>query len=78
MSGSTSDTGIDMILADLEPAIVRGQLNAAIKRLIQVFETTVELEGIQSGRRLIELVNLVSGERRRIVREVPLERRVST
>lgn len=69
---------VDKALEDLEPLVVRGQLNAALRRVVEVFEETVERDGIQSGRRLIELVNLVAGERRVKCLEVPVERRAAS
>ncbi|MCK5318174.1 MAG: hypothetical protein KAJ55_09675 [Anaerolineales bacterium] len=68
---------VDTMLEDLEPFIVRAQLNQAIRRLILVFEAGVRVDGVQSGRRLIELVNLVAGERRVKCLEVPVERRAA-
>ncbi len=67
---------VDKVLADLEPVIVRGQLNAALRRVVEVFEETVERDGIQAGRRLVELVHLVAGNRRVKCLEVEIDRRV--
>ena len=67
---------VDQVLEDLAPAVVRGQFNQAIRRLQGIFDTTVE-DDIQAARRLIELVYLVGGDRRKKALEVRVERRAS-
>lgn len=67
---------IETKLVELEDRIVRGQFNQAIRRLQEVFDTTVE-DDVQGARRLIELVYLVGGDRRKAVLEVRVERRAS-
>lgn len=69
------DMNVDELLVHLEPAIVAGQLNAALRRVVEVFDEVVERDGIQAGRRLVELVHLVAGNRRVVTIEVEIDRR---
>ena len=69
------DMNVDELLVHLEPAIVAGQLNAALRRVVEVFDEVVERDGIQAGRRLVELVHLVAGNRRIKTLQVQVDRR---
>ncbi len=73
---AADEATLDTRLAELEPVVLRGQLNAAIKRLEQVFDRTVARDGLQAGRRLVELIHLVGGDRRIKVLEPHPARRV--
>jgi len=55
---------VDALLVGLEPLVVRAQFKQAIQRLQRVFEETIEEDGLDSGRRLIELTHLLGGNRR--------------
>jgi len=66
---------IDALLVGLEPLVVRAQFKQALRRLQEVFEETIENDGIDSGRRLIELTHLLSGNRRFKHQSVNLDRR---
>ena len=68
---------VDQVLESTAPAIARGQMNQAIKRLWVIFDELLEENDIQGIRRFIELVYLVAGDRRKKVIEVRLERRSS-
>lgn len=70
-----SGRDVDELIADLEPVIVRGQLNGALRRVVELFEETVERDGIQAGRRVVELVHLIAGNRRIVCLEVEIDRR---
>jgi len=70
------ENGVDKLIEDLEPRIVRGQLNSALRRVVVEFEQTVERDGVQAGRRLIELIHLVAGDRRIKCLEVSANRRI--
>jgi len=66
---------VDTLLDGLEPLVVRAQFKQAIERLREAFEATIKNDGIDSGRRLIELVHLLSGNRRFKHHSVNLNRR---
>ena len=55
---------VDDLLLGLEPLIIRAQFNQAQRRLREVFEQAIIDEGLDAGRRLIELVHLLGGNRR--------------
>ncbi len=71
------DMNLEELLVHYEPAVVAAQFNQAIKRLREVFDDTVAHD-LQGGRRLIELVALVAGERRKKVIEVDIDRRAAS
>lgn len=68
------DMNVEELLVHYEPAIVAGQFNQAVRRLQEVFDKKVEHD-LQAGRRLIELVHLLAGNRRVKVVEVEIDRR---
>ena len=68
------DMNVEELLVHYEPAIVAGQFNQAVRRLQEVFDKKVEHD-LEAGRRLIELVHLLAGNRRVKVVEVEIDRR---
>lgn len=73
---NTDDTGtFNALIADFEPAITRGQMRAATRRLEAHFELLLERDGAQSARALIEKVALITGDRRTKTMNVEVERR---
>jgi len=66
---------VDALLDGLEPLVLKAQFKQAIQRLQRAFEETIEQDGLDSGRRLIELVHLLSGNRRFKHQSVNLDRR---
>jgi hypothetical protein len=78
MNKTIEDTAeLETLLADLEPAIVRGQFRAACRRLEEVLELDLERDGPQAGRALIERIHLIAGNRRTKAMNVQVERRGS-
>jgi len=70
------DSDVDKFLLELEPNIVRGQFNAASKRLAAVLESTLASDGgTQAARALIEKMHLIAGNRRTKAQNVELDRR---
>lgn len=72
------DTGqLKILLETLEPRIVRGQFNIAVRRLREVLEERMEHDGAQGGRALLEKMHLIAGDRRMKTINVDVDRRQS-
>ena len=69
---------LEVLLATLEPAVVRGQFRAACRRLEEYLEERIEKEGAQGGRALLEKMHLIAGDRRTKALNVEADRRAPT
>lgn len=78
MKTKIEDTAtLEVLLADLEPDIVRSQFKRAVERLHKKLEEDLTRDGAQAGRALLEKMALIAGDRRTKTLNVPVERRRS-
>lgn len=66
---------LEVLLADLEPKVVRSQFKRAVVRLEEYLEKRLADEGPQGGRALLEKMALIAGDRRTKTLNVEVERR---
>ncbi len=78
MNQKIEDTAaLEVLLADLEPDIVRSQFKRAVERLHTKLEEDLARDGAQAGRALLEKMALIAGDRRMKAQNVQVERRRS-
>lgn len=66
---------LEVLIATLEPAIIRGQFKAAARRLEALLEKKLE-DDPQMARSLLEKMHLIAGDRRTKAIKVEIDRRV--
>ena len=74
MKTKIEDTAtLEVLLADLEPDIVRSQFKRAVEH--KKLEEDLERDGAQAGRALLEKMALIAGDRRTKTVNVQVDRR---
>jgi len=64
MSGPTGNEAVDVALRELEPLVVRAQLNRALRRAEAGYEAAVAQGGLDAGRAFVGRLNLAIADRR--------------